>query len=90
MPGILLRRALAGLALVALSASAESGPAFRKGAIGVGAAGMVPMGFDPKALYPARSHPRAMQLTVFGASDALGSGGAGAFERADQALRRPR
>ena len=41
--------------------------------IGVGAAGMVPMGFDPKAHYAARSHPRALQLAVFGASDALGS-----------------
>jgi acetoacetyl-[acyl-carrier protein] synthase len=41
--------------------------------IGVGAAGMVPQGFDPKAHYAARSHPRALQLTVFGASDALGS-----------------
>jgi acetoacetyl-[acyl-carrier protein] synthase len=45
--------------------------------IGVGAAGMVPQGFDPKALYAARSHPRALQLTVFGASDALGSLGIG-------------
>lgn len=41
--------------------------------LGVGAAGMVPRGFDPKALYPARSHPRALQLTIYGASDALGS-----------------
>ena len=41
--------------------------------IGVGAAGMVPQGFDPKAHYAARSHPRALQLTVYGASDALGS-----------------
>jgi len=40
--------------------------------IGVSAAGMVPRGFDPGALYPTRSHPRALQLALFGASDALG------------------
>ena len=38
----------------------------------VSAAGQVPTGFDPKALYPARSHPRAVQLTLFAANDALG------------------
>jgi acetoacetyl-[acyl-carrier protein] synthase len=41
--------------------------------LGVSAAGMVPRGFDPQALYPARNHPRALQLTVWAASDALGS-----------------
>ncbi len=44
-------------------------------ALGVRAAGMLPSGFDPEALYAARSHPRALQLTVWGASDALGSVG---------------
>lgn len=43
--------------------------------LGVGAAGMLPRGFDPQAFYPSRSHPRALQLTVWGASDALGSVG---------------
>jgi acetoacetyl-[acyl-carrier protein] synthase len=38
-------------------------------------AGQLPTGFDPGALYPSRSHPRALQLTVFGASDALRSVG---------------
>jgi acetoacetyl-[acyl-carrier protein] synthase len=41
--------------------------------LGVSAAGMVPQGFDPQALYPARNHPRALQLTVWASSDALGS-----------------
>jgi acetoacetyl-[acyl-carrier protein] synthase len=39
----------------------------------VSCAGQLPTGFDPGALYPSRSHPRALQLTVFGASDALRS-----------------
>ena len=39
----------------------------------VNAAGQLPSGFDPRALYPARSHPRGLQMTVFGASDALQS-----------------
>ncbi|MEZ5558267.1 MAG: beta-ketoacyl synthase [Pseudomonadales bacterium] len=38
-------------------------------------AGQVPSGFDPGALYPSRNHPRGLQLTVFGASDALRSTG---------------
>ena len=33
----------------------------------------MPRGFDPQQLYPARSHPRGLQLTVFAASDALGN-----------------
>jgi acetoacetyl-[acyl-carrier protein] synthase len=39
----------------------------------VSAAGQVPTGFDPLALYPARNHPRGLQLTVYAASDALGN-----------------
>jgi acetoacetyl-[acyl-carrier protein] synthase len=39
----------------------------------VSCAGQVPTGFDPGALYASRNHPRALQLTVFGASDALRS-----------------
>ena len=37
------------------------------------AAGQLPTGFDPEKLYQSRSHPRGLQLTVFGASDALNS-----------------
>lgn len=39
----------------------------------VSSAGQLPTGFDPAAHYPSRQHPRALQLTVFGASDALES-----------------
>jgi len=39
----------------------------------VNAAGQLPSGFDPRGLYPARSHPRGLQMTVWGASDALHS-----------------
>ncbi len=39
----------------------------------VTSAGQLPNGFDPAALYPSRSHPRALQMTVFGASDAINS-----------------
>ncbi len=39
----------------------------------VSAAGQLPSGFEPKAFYAARSHPRAVQITVFAANDALGS-----------------
>ncbi len=42
-------------------------------ALDVSAAGQVPSGFDPKALYPGRGHPRAVQLALFAANDALGS-----------------
>lgn len=35
------------------------------------AAGQLPTGFDPEALYQSRNHPRGLQLTVYGASDAL-------------------
>ncbi|MBT5702250.1 MAG: beta-ketoacyl synthase [Gammaproteobacteria bacterium] len=37
------------------------------------AAGQLPFGFDPEKLYQSRNHPRGLQLTVFGASDALNS-----------------
>ena len=37
------------------------------------AAGQLPSGFDPEKLYQSRNHPRGLQLTVFGASDALNS-----------------
>ena len=38
-------------------------------------AGQLPSGFDPAALYPARNHPRGLQLAVFAASDAINSMG---------------
>lgn len=37
----------------------------------VNCAGQLPTGFQPDKLYAARSHPRALQMTVYGASDAL-------------------
>lgn len=37
------------------------------------AAGQLPSGFDPEKLYQSRNHPRGLQLTVYGASDALNS-----------------
>jgi len=39
----------------------------------VHSAGQLPTGFDPAGLYPARNHPRGLQLTVFAASDAINS-----------------
>lgn len=39
----------------------------------VKAAGQLPSGFDPGKLYASRSHPRGLQMTVYAASDALGS-----------------
>ncbi len=39
----------------------------------VTSAGQVPTGFEPGRLYPSRSHPRGMELAVFGASDAVHS-----------------
>ena len=39
----------------------------------VQAAGQLPTGFEPGKLYPSRSHPRGLEMTVYGASDALGS-----------------
>ena len=34
-------------------------------------AGQLPSGFDPSALYASRNHPRGLQMTVYGISDAL-------------------
>ena len=39
----------------------------------VSSAGNIPTGFDLDKLYNARSHPRGLKLTVYGASDALNS-----------------
>jgi acetoacetyl-[acyl-carrier protein] synthase len=39
----------------------------------VTSAGQLPTGYDPGQQYPARSHPRGLQLTICGASDALQS-----------------
>ena len=41
--------------------------------LAVSAAGQLPTGFDPKSLYPGRGHPRAIQIALFAANDALGS-----------------
>ncbi|MEM1433036.1 MAG: beta-ketoacyl synthase [Pseudomonadota bacterium] len=41
----------------------------------VTSAGQVPAGFNPADHYASRNHPRGLQLTVFGASDALRSCG---------------
>ncbi|TNF32571.1 MAG: beta-ketoacyl synthase [Gammaproteobacteria bacterium] len=38
----------------------------------VRSAGQLPTGFQPDALYASRNHPRGIQMTVYGASDALG------------------
>ena len=48
-------------------------PTFREAL--VQAAGQLPSGFDPGSLYQARSHPRGLQMAVYGASDALQSMG---------------
>lgn len=37
----------------------------------VNTAGQLPTGFAPESLYPARSHPRGLQMTLYAASDAL-------------------
>ena len=39
----------------------------------VSSAGQLPTGFDPGSLYQSRSHPRGLQLALFGASDAARS-----------------
>lgn len=39
----------------------------------VKSAGQLPTGFDPEKLYQSRNHPRGLQLTVYGASDAINS-----------------
>ncbi len=41
--------------------------------LAVSSAGQVPSGFDPAALYTSRNQPKGLQLTVFGASDAIHS-----------------
>ena len=41
----------------------------------VKAAGQLPSGFEPGQLYPARSHPRGLQMAIYAASDALGCSG---------------
>lgn len=41
----------------------------------VKSAGQLPTGFDPSKLYQSRNHPRGLQMTVYGASDALQSSG---------------
>ena len=41
----------------------------------VTSAGQVPTGFEPGRLYPSRSHPRGLELALFGASDAVHSMG---------------
>jgi len=41
----------------------------------VQAAGQLPTGFEPDKLYASRSHPRGLAMTIFAASDALGSAG---------------
>ncbi len=41
----------------------------------VSSAGQLPTGFDAGALYTSRNQPKGLQLTVFGASDALNSVG---------------
>ncbi len=37
----------------------------------VNSAGQLPTGFAPAALYPSRNHPRGLQMSIYGASDAL-------------------
>lgn len=37
----------------------------------VQSAGQLPSGFEPDKLYQSRHHPRGLQLTIFGASDAI-------------------
>lgn len=41
----------------------------------VQSAGQLPTGFDPSVLYPSRFHPRGLQLSIIGASDAVNSMG---------------
>ena len=43
--------------------------------LSVKAAGQLPTGFDPSKLYQSRNHPRGLQMTVYGASDAMLSSG---------------
>lgn len=41
----------------------------------VTSAGQLPTGFEPGDLYASRNHPRGLQLTVYGASDAIRASG---------------
>lgn len=41
----------------------------------VSSGGQLPNGFDPGADYKSRNHPRGLKMTVYGASDAIGSMG---------------
>ena len=41
----------------------------------VQSAGQLPTGFEPGTLYQSRNHPRGLQMTVYGASDAIRSTG---------------
>ena len=41
----------------------------------VTSAGQLPTGFDPSTLYASRNHPRGLQMTIYGASDAIRSTG---------------
>ncbi|GAB3378874.1 beta-ketoacyl synthase [Spongiibacter taiwanensis] len=41
----------------------------------ISSAGQLPTGFDPGACYPSRSHPKGLQMAIYGASDALRSMG---------------
>lgn len=41
----------------------------------VTSAGQLPTGFNPGDLYPSRNHPRGLQMTIYGASDAIRSTG---------------
>ncbi|WP_394182316.1 beta-ketoacyl synthase [Marinomonas posidonica] len=43
--------------------------------LAVKAAGQLPTGFDAGKLYQSRNHPRGLQMTVYGASDAIKSSG---------------
>lgn len=43
--------------------------------LSVKSAGQLPTGFDPSKLYQSRNHPRGLQMTVYGASDAVQSSG---------------
>lgn len=43
--------------------------------LSVKSAGQLPTGFDASKLYQSRNHPRGLQMTVYGASDALQSTG---------------
>ncbi len=41
----------------------------------VQSAGQLPTGFNPESLYQSRNHPRGLQMTIYGASDAIQSMG---------------